>query len=113
MAGVVGEDRIVLNDAGAGACAHRVCPGTRRAACATADDSRLRWRAPGGTVVPMTLLGDETERWGWAWAIAHVDPDGEVAVLDPGHARRGQGIRIDEGAAIDNLLRWLDRQNRA
>lgn len=131
----------------------------------------LRWRSPGGTVVPMTLLGDEAERavaeylaglgfdlvyqsrasrgafdllalrgaaqlgiqvtrgslplrfaqgewarmaadaqrWGWSWAVAHVDPTGVVRVLDPAGARIGREVRIDESAAIDNLLRWLDR----
>lgn len=134
----------------------------------------LKWRAPGGTAVPMTLLGDEGEkavanylaqlgfelvyqsrasrgafdllalrgpsqlgvqvkradpplrfskaewgrmdadasRWGWSWTVAHVDPAGRVSMLDPARARRGREIRIDDHAAIGNLLLWLDHQNR-
>jgi hypothetical protein len=134
----------------------------------------LRWRAPGGTVVPMALLGDAAEiavashlaglgfeleyqsrasrsafdllavrgssqlgvqirrgelplrfsqaeweqigaeagRWGCPWAVAQVDPAGQVRVLDPETGRRGREIRIDDGAETDNLLRWLGRRSR-
>lgn len=129
----------------------------------------LRWRTPGGTVVPMTLVGDEAERqvahhlaamgfelvyqsrasrgafdllairdghqlgvqvkrsplplrftkpawdrmiadaarWGWVFCIVAVSPEGDVAVLDPGKARRGREVRIDAAARIENVLMWL------
>jgi AAA+ ATPase superfamily predicted ATPase len=133
----------------------------------------LRWRRPGGSVVPMTLIGDDAERatashlagmgfdlvyqsrasrgafdllatrgarqlalqvkrtalpvrfsrsawkrmeaeadrFGWRWVVAVVtpEPDGRVRVLDPGRARIGREARLGGEAAIDNLLRWLDR----
>lgn len=130
----------------------------------------VRWRSPGGTVVPMTVLGDEAERavaahlaalgfdlvyqsrgsrgafdllalrgsdqlglqvkrtalplrfsksewkrmdadakrWGWRWAIAAVDPDGTVSMLDPARARRGRELRLGPEASIENLLTWID-----
>ncbi len=130
----------------------------------------LKWRSPGGTVVPMTILGDEAERavaahlaalgfdlvyqsrgsrgafdllalrgpdqlglqvkrsplplrfsktewkrmdadakrWGWRWAIASVDPDGTLRMLDPTLARRGRELRLGPEAEIENLLTWLD-----
>ncbi|MCB9582166.1 MAG: ATP-binding protein [Polyangiaceae bacterium] len=130
----------------------------------------IRWRSPGGTTVPMSVIGNEAEqavaaflaslgfdlvyqsrasrgafdllalrgpdqlglqvkrtklplrfgkrewnrmdadakRWGWHWAIASVSPTGEVTLLDPGRAHHGREIRLDEGAQIDNLLRWID-----
>ena len=129
----------------------------------------LRWRSPGGTVVPMKVIGDEAEqavaahlaalgfdlvyqsrasrgafdllalrgpdqlglqvkrsalplrfgkrewsrmeadaeRWGWRWAIASVDPQGTVRILDPAGARHGKEIRLAADAAIDNVLLWL------
>jgi hypothetical protein len=132
----------------------------------------LSWRKPGGTVVPMNLVGDEAERavaehlatmgfdliyqskasrgafdllatrdsrqlgvqvkrsgiplslpvkvwtrmeaeaerFHWHWVVAVMTPEGEVVFLDPSKARRRRGVRLDERAAIDNLLRWLDRQ---
>lgn len=134
----------------------------------------LRWRQPGGTVVPMTLVGDEGERaaaghlarlgfelvyqsrgskgafdllatraaaqlgvqvkrkdlplrfgksewdrmeadarrYGWLWAVAAVDVDGHVVVLDPARARHGANVTLDEKATIDNVLRWLDAAAR-
>ncbi len=131
----------------------------------------VRWRCPGGTAVPMSLLGDDGERqaarhlaelgfdlvyqsrasrgafdllairgawqvglqvkrralplrfrlaeWqrmqadaarlGWRWAVVAVSPgDDSVAVLDPEGARIGREVRIDRGAAIDNLLAWVE-----
>ena len=129
----------------------------------------LRWRRPGGSALPMTLVGDEAERsvaehlsrmgfelvyqsrasrgafdllglrgsvqlgiqvkrtqlparfsrgewdrmkadgkrFGWQWVIAAVSREGEVLVLDPGKARRGQEVRLTQAAAIDNLLEWI------
>jgi AAA+ ATPase superfamily predicted ATPase len=130
----------------------------------------LRWRQPGGTVLPMTLVGDDGERaaathlgglgfelvyqsrgsrgafdllatrgsiqlgvqvkrkalplrfskaewnrmeadaqrYGWLWAVAAVDADGHVSLLDPARAKAGTAMTLDERAVIDNLLRWLD-----
>ncbi len=135
----------------------------------------IRWRSPGGTVVPMSIVGNEAElqvahhlaglgfdlvyqsrasrgafdllalrgpdqlglqvkrstwplrfgkrewnrmdadaqRWGWHWAIAAVSPDDTVYMLDPAKARRGREVRLDEDAAIDNLLRWIDERRAA
>ncbi|MBX3248030.1 MAG: ATP-binding protein [Myxococcales bacterium] len=134
----------------------------------------LQWRSPGGTVVPMTVLGDEAERavaahlaalgfdlvyqsrgsrgafdllalrgpdqlglqvkrsplplrfsktewkrmdadanrWGWRWAIAAVDREGTVSLLDPTLAHRGRELRLGHDAEIDNLLSWLDTRTR-
>lgn len=131
----------------------------------------VRWRNPGGSVVPMTVIGDEAEiavagelsslgfdlvyqsrasrgafdllatrggdqlglqvkrtalpirfgktewkrmqadaqRFGWSWAIASVDPSGTVRILDPAKAQVGREVRLGESAAIDNLLKWIDR----
>lgn len=130
----------------------------------------LRWRSPGGTTVPMSVVGSEAElataayfsalgfdlvyqsrasrgafdllairghhqlgcqvkrtslpvrfskrewqrmtadakRWGWRWVIAVVDPDGAVHVLDPARAKHGREVRLDERAAIPNVLAWID-----
>jgi AAA+ ATPase superfamily predicted ATPase len=130
----------------------------------------LRWRQPGGSVLPMTLVGDEGERaaaaflstlgfelvyqsrgsrgafdllatrgsaqlgvqvkrkslplrfsksewsrmeadadrYGWLWAVAAVDASGHVSLLDPKLAKRSTGVTLDERAALDNVLRWLD-----
>lgn len=54
------------------------------------------------------MQGD-AERWGWRWAIAHVDPETRaVRVLDPARARVQRAVRIDEAASVDNVLRWVD-----
>lgn len=130
----------------------------------------LRWRAPGGAAVPMTVIGDEGERraaealaalgfelvyqsrasrgafdllairagvmlgvqvkrtalpvrfadaaWkrmegeaerlGWLWVVAAVEPEGPVRFLDPKKARRQKGTTLGTGAAIENLLLWID-----
>ena len=130
----------------------------------------IQWRSPGGTVVPMTVVGNEAEiavakmlaalgfdlvyqsrasrgafdllairgpdqlglqvkrskiplrfsksewrrmdgdaaRWGWHWAIASVAEDNTVQVLDPNRAKMGREVRLDDDAAIDNVLRWID-----
>src|SRR5207249_3001427 len=49
----------------------------------------------------------EGERFGWRWVIAAVTGDGPV-LLDPARARKGRGVRLDETAAIPNLLAWLE-----
>lgn len=131
----------------------------------------LQWRAPGGAVVPMKLVGDEAEqrvaehlaslgfelvyqsrasrgafdllalrgsrqlgvqvkrstlplrfaktawtrmvgdakRWGWAFCIAAVTPEGDVALLDPKLANKRKEVRIGEEARIENLLTWLEQ----
>lgn len=131
----------------------------------------LRWRAPGGTAVPMTVLGDEAERqvaealsrlgfdlvyqsrasrgafdllgtrgaqqlgvqvkraalplrldaaswarmeaeaarFGWRWLVAVVQPDGQVAMLDPARAHGTRARTLREDARIDNLPGWLQR----
>jgi AAA+ ATPase superfamily predicted ATPase/Holliday junction resolvase len=133
----------------------------------------IRWRSPGGAVVPMTLVGNEAEqrvaqhlaslgfdlvyqsrasrgafdlfalrgsrqlgvqvrhrqklplrfpktawarmvgdakRWGWAFCIASVNAQGEVALLDPSRALKRKEVRIGQEARIDNLLTWLEQQ---
>ncbi len=131
----------------------------------------LLWRRPGGSVVPMTIVGDDAERnvaerlsrlgfelvyqsrgsrgafdllalrgssqlgvqvrrsslplrfrrsewnrmvadaerFGWQWLVAGVTPEGVVHLLDPARCRRGREVRLDESAAIDNVLLWLTR----
>ncbi len=131
----------------------------------------LRWRQPGGTVVPMRLVGDEAEqasasalaemgfdlvyqsrgsrgafdliairgadqlgvqvkrsdlplrfprkawgrmeaeahRHGWRWVVAAVARDGRVSFLDPAQAKVASEARLDGGAEVNNLLRWVDR----
>jgi hypothetical protein len=131
----------------------------------------VEWRSPGGTVVPMRVIGDEAElavathlaqlgfdlvyqsrgsrgafdllavrghqqlgvqvkrmalplrfakrewarmdadaaRWGWRWTIAAVTPQGAVTFLDPAKATRGKELRLEARAAIENVLRWMDR----
>jgi len=130
----------------------------------------LRWRRPGGAVVPMSLVGDQAERavaqalsamgfdlvyqsrasrgafdllatrgavqvglqvkrsplplrftraeWsrmqadatrlGWRWVAAAVGSDDSVVILDPARARQGREVRMDAGATIANLPRWVD-----
>jgi AAA+ ATPase superfamily predicted ATPase len=130
----------------------------------------LRWRQPGGTVLPMSLIGTEAElrvaehlarsgfeliylsrasrgpfdllatragrqlgvqvkrsgsplrfqrtEWTrmvaeaktlrWTWAIARVSPEGQVRLLDPAKAKRGQQVRIADDAAIENVLEWME-----
>jgi AAA+ ATPase superfamily predicted ATPase len=48
----------------------------------------------------------EGKRMGWRWVVAVVTTDERVLILDPARRRGG---RLSEAAAIDNLLRWLDR----
>ncbi|NUQ72434.1 MAG: ATP-binding protein [Polyangiaceae bacterium] len=138
----------------------------------------LRWRQPGGTVVPMRVLGDEAEqrvaehlalmgfeliyqsrasrgafdlfatrgaeqlgvqvkrsgfpvrftapewsrmeadgeRMKWRWVVAAVaaPPGNGVVLLDPAKAKKTQAAaRLDEAAAIENLLLWLDKKRKA
>jgi hypothetical protein len=130
----------------------------------------LRWRQPGGSALPMTLVGDEGEkaaaahlarlgfelvyqsrgsrgafdllatrgsaqlgvqvkrkalplrfakaewnrmaadarRYGWLWAVAAVDAEGKVRMLDPGCAGHGKGVTLGEDAVVENVLRWID-----
>jgi AAA+ ATPase superfamily predicted ATPase/Holliday junction resolvase len=133
----------------------------------------LRWRRPGGSVVPMSVLGDDAERtvaqhlarcgfelvyqsrasrgafdllatrgaqqlgvqvkratlplrlpredwnrmvadanrFGWRWILAVVSSEAAVILLDPAGAVRGRTVRVDAGAAIDNIVSWVDRGN--
>ncbi len=48
----------------------------------------------------------DAERFGWGWAVVHVDPDDAVRVLDPARARRGREIRLGAEATIENVLLW-------
>jgi AAA+ ATPase superfamily predicted ATPase len=136
----------------------------------------LGWRQPGGTVVPMRIVGDEAEqavaaalarlgfdlvyqsrasrgafdllatrgphqigiqvkrtplplrfgaaawkrmeaeakRFGWRWVVAVLTPppDHRLLLLDPAKARVRKMATLDAGAAIDNLLLWVDRPER-
>lgn len=51
----------------------------------------------------------DAKRLGWRWAIASVDEQGEVRVLDPRRARRAKEIRLGEAAVIDNVVAWVNR----
>lgn len=50
----------------------------------------------------------DAARWGWRWAIASVNPGGELRFLDPAKVRQGKEMRLGEEVAIDNVLRWID-----
>jgi hypothetical protein len=50
----------------------------------------------------------DADRYGWLWGVAAVDSNGHVSLLDPKLGKRGVGVTLDERAAIDNVLRWLD-----
>jgi AAA+ ATPase superfamily predicted ATPase/Holliday junction resolvase len=58
----------------------------------------------------------EAERFGWAWVIAVVAPEGkseaEVTFLDPNRSTGKKAVVLDAGAAVDNLLAWTDRRRR-
>ena len=133
----------------------------------------LSWRQPGGTVVPMQVIGDEAEqrvaqhlakmgfdliyqarasrgafdllatrgphqlgiqvkrsalplrfgtaewkrmeaeaeRFGWRWVLAAVSPPpgNQLTLLDPACANVRKRVTLPQGAAIDNLLSWIDR----
>ena len=51
----------------------------------------------------------DARRWGWAFCIAAVTPEGEVVLLDPALASKRKEVRIDEVARIDNPPIWLER----
>ncbi len=132
----------------------------------------LSWRRPGGTVVPMQVIGDEAEqqvaqhlarmgfdlvyqsrasrgafdllatrgprqlgvqvkrsplplrfeaaawkrmvaearrfRWRWVVAVLTPPPGNQLLLLDPAAARLGKNVTLDAGAAIENLLLWVD-----
>ncbi|MBI5531741.1 MAG: ATP-binding protein [Deltaproteobacteria bacterium] len=132
----------------------------------------LQWRKPGGTIVPMSVVGEEAElevarvlaamgfelvyqsrasrgafdliairagqplgiqvkrtslplrfkkaewnrmvadaaRLGWKFVIAAVTPSApsSVVLLDPAAARVGRTVVVEDKAAIDNLLMWVD-----
>jgi Holliday junction resolvase len=130
----------------------------------------LRWKQPGGTVVPTTVIGDEAEleiarrlsalgfelvyqsrasrgafdllgvragvqvgihvkrsdfpvrfsksawarlhsdarRLGWRWLVAVVTPASQVRFFDPARARVGRAVTFSEGAALENVLMWLE-----
>jgi hypothetical protein len=51
----------------------------------------------------------DAKRWGWAFCIAAVTPEGEVVLLDPALASKRNEVRVDDVARIDNLLIWLER----
>jgi AAA+ ATPase superfamily predicted ATPase len=135
----------------------------------------LRWRRPGGSVVPMTVLGDDAERavaahlarcgfeliyqsrasrgafdllatrgahqlgvqvklaalpirfpraawsrmeadgerFGWRWVVAAVSPEHGVTLLDPARATRGKAVSLDRRAAIENIVAWVDKADKA
>jgi AAA+ ATPase superfamily predicted ATPase len=53
-------------------------------------------------------MAGDAARWGWAYCLAAVSPEGDVALLDPERATRGKEARLGEDARIENLLLWLD-----
>ena len=57
-------------------------------------------------------LEGEAKRLKWLAVVASVSPDGEVVFLDPAKKRRLKGVSLGHGAAIDNLLVWVDRASR-
>ena len=50
----------------------------------------------------------DARRFGWRWTIAAVAAEGTIHFLDPAKARRTKGVRLGAGAAIDNLVAWID-----
>lgn len=50
----------------------------------------------------------ESKRLGWLWVVAAVDREGEVAFLNPAHAKRSKGCTLSHKAVIANLLAWVD-----
>ena len=57
-------------------------------------------------------MAADAARLGWSWAIVAVSPNGEVRVLDPACATHGRQVRLDDDAAIENVLAWLDAARR-
>jgi hypothetical protein len=51
----------------------------------------------------------EAKRLGWIAVMASVTPEGVVTFLDPAKKRKKKGVSLGAGAAIDNLLTWVDR----
>jgi hypothetical protein len=51
----------------------------------------------------------EAKRLGWIAVVASVTPEGVVTFLDPAKKRKKKGVSLATGAAIDNLLTWVDR----
>jgi Holliday junction resolvase len=52
----------------------------------------------------------EAARLGWVWIVAAVDRQGKLTLLDPARARKREEARLDEAAAVHDLLLWLDRR---
>lgn len=55
----------------------------------------------------------EAKRLGWISVVASVTPEGAVTFLDPAKKRRKKGVSLAAGAAIDNLLTWVDQRSAA
>lgn len=53
------------------------------------------------------MVGDAA-RWGWAFCIAAVSPEGDVTLLDPARAAKRKQVSIGESARIENLLVWTE-----
>jgi AAA+ ATPase superfamily predicted ATPase len=53
-------------------------------------------------------MAGDAARWGWAFCIAAVSPEGEVVLLDPARAVKRKEVRIGENSRIENLLVWLE-----
>jgi Holliday junction resolvase len=55
-------------------------------------------------------LEAEGKRLGWLAVVASTTNEDGVTFLDPAKATRKKGISVGAGAAIDNLLTWVDRE---
>ena len=53
----------------------------------------------------------EAKRLNWRWIIAVATPPPELQIylLDPKKAKKNKEIRLNDSAAIDNLLIWLEQ----
>jgi hypothetical protein len=52
----------------------------------------------------------ESRRFGWQWALGVLTPPPQdrVLLLDPRRARIANAVTLDDSAAIDNVLTWVD-----
>jgi len=54
-------------------------------------------------------MSADAERLSWSWLVAAMVDD-EIVFLDPAAARVRRQVALDETAAIENVLAWLDEQ---
>jgi len=56
----------------------------------------------------------DAQKLGWRWIMAAVpiEENSSILLLDPNRAKIQKEVRLDESAAIENLLLWLDKPVR-